>query len=58
MLREVGCSTEKRVNMRAERIEEADIVSPEQVLTTPSIKQPPSTGNGRQLKRTYAVAGK
>lgn len=57
MLREVGCFTEKKVNMCAEYIEE-DIVSPEQVLTTPSIKQPPSTGNGRPLKRTYAVAGK
>jgi hypothetical protein len=37
--------------MRAENIEEGNIVSPEQVLTTPS------TGNSRPLKRTYAMAG-
>src|ERR1700679_92192 len=50
MLREVGCFTEKEVNMCAEHIEGA------KVLTTPSIKQPP-TRNSRALKRTYAVAG-
>jgi hypothetical protein len=47
-----GCFTEKQVDMHAENIKEA-----EQVLTLPSIKQPPSTGNSRPLKRTYAVAG-
>jgi hypothetical protein len=51
MLREVGCFSEKKVDVRAEHIEEGNIVSPEQVLTTPS------TGNIRPLKRTYAVAG-
>ena len=35
----------------------ANIVSPEPVLTLPSIDQLPSTGSSRPLKRTYAVAG-
>jgi hypothetical protein len=43
-------------NMRAERTEEENIFSPEQVLTTPRNEQP-STGSSRPLKRTYAVAG-
>jgi hypothetical protein len=51
MLREVGCFSEKKLDMRAENIEEGNIVSPKQVLTTPS------TGNSRPLKRTYAMAG-
>ena len=45
-----SCLSEKKEDMRAEHIEE-NIVSPEQVLTTPS------TGSRRLLKRTYAVAG-
>jgi hypothetical protein len=57
MFREVGCFTEKQADMGAEHIEVANIDSPEQVLTPPSIKQPPSMGNSRPLKRTYAVAG-
>lgn len=57
MLQEVGCFTEKQINMRAEHIEEANVVSPEQVSATPRINSPPSTGNSRPLKRTYAVAG-
>ena len=51
MLREVGCFSEKKVDIRAENIEEGNNVSPEHFLTTPS------TGNSRPLKRTYAVAG-
>jgi hypothetical protein len=43
--------------MRAEHIEEANVVSPEQILATPSVKQAPSMRNSRTLKRTYAVAG-
>ena len=45
-----SCLSEKKEDMCAEHIEE-NIVSPEQVLTTPS------TGSRRSLKRTYAVAG-
>jgi hypothetical protein len=41
----------KKEDIRAENIEEGNIVSQEQVLTTPS------TGNSRRLKRTYAMAG-
>jgi hypothetical protein len=43
--------------MRVKHIDEANIASQEQELTTPSIKQLPKMGNSRQLKRTYAVAG-
>jgi hypothetical protein len=57
MLREVGCFTEKQVNMHAEHIGEANIVSPDQALATPSIKQPPSMRSSRPLKRTYAMTG-
>jgi hypothetical protein len=57
MFREVGCFAEKQADIGAEHIEVANIDSSEQVLTPPSIKQPPSTGNSRPLKRTYAVAG-
>ena len=57
MLRKVGCFTEKKIDMRAEHLEVANAVSREQVLTPPSIKQPPSMGNSRPLKRTYTVAG-
>ena len=49
MLREVGCFSKKKVDVRAEHIEEGNIVSREQVLATPSTSRP--------LKRTYAVAG-
>jgi hypothetical protein len=51
MLREVGCFSKKKVDVRAEHIEEGNVVSQEQVLrvTTPSTSRP--------LKRTYAVAG-
>jgi hypothetical protein len=35
----------------------ANIVSPEAVGTEPSINQPPSVGNRRPLKRTYAMTG-
>ena len=45
-----SCLSEKKEDKRAVHIEE-NIVSPEQVLTTPS------TGPSRPLKRTYAVAG-
>jgi hypothetical protein len=42
-----------------ERIEGANIVSPEQQVLTPAgIKELPSTANSRPLKRTYAVASK
>ena len=57
MLREVGCFTEKQVNVHAEHIDEANVVSPEQALATPSIKQPPIMRSSRPLKRTYTVAG-
>ena len=57
MPREVGCFPEKQVDMRAEKLVDENNVIPEQVLIPPSIKQPPSTGNSRPLKRTYAVAG-
>jgi hypothetical protein len=59
MIPEVGCFTEKQVDMRTEHIytEVADIVSLEPVLTQPGINQPPSTESSRPLKRTYAVAG-
>ena len=45
-----SCLSEKKEDKRAVHIEE-NIVSPEQVLTTPS------TGSSRSLKCTYAVAG-
>lgn len=40
----------KARNRRAELVEDENMGSPEQV-------QPHSTGNSRQLKRTYAVSG-
>jgi hypothetical protein len=51
MLPEVGCFSEKKADMPAENIDDGNIGSPEQVLTTPS------TGNSRPLKRTYAMTG-
>ena len=49
MLREVSCSSKKKVDVRAEHIDEGIVVGREQVLATPSTSRP--------LKRTYAVAG-